>query len=491
MTAGNGGPPGDGLRRTAIVGALWSGLEKWAARLISTLVFIVLARLLDPAAFGLIALATAIIEVVERLREQGLSLALVQKREVTERELHSAFWFSIAFGAVLAILLAALAQPLAELLGEPQLREVLRWLAVGFLIGAVGRIPNAIVLRRLEFRALALRGVLANIVAGAVAVALALLGAGVWALVAQNILQALVTTIVVVAIARYRPEPVLDLRALRPLWSVGSRVLGYDLVQLGQRRGDDFIIGILLGAVSLGYYTVGYRLLMVLSDTMMRTVQQVVVPTFSRIQDDAERVSRAFIAATKVTSSAAMPAAIGIAVVAPEMVRIVFGNRWLPSVPAMQWLCLTAAVQTIDYFVFDVLLATGHAGVRLRLLAVRTVLVLGAYTIAALVGDFVTVAMAGAIVTLLFVPVSLVAMHHTGGLDRRGLVKALAPVIVATVTMAAGTEAVRQALVEQGDVVTLAVCIPTGVVLYAVTLAFIGRSHLRDLRSMLVSVRGR
>ncbi|WP_268234452.1 lipopolysaccharide biosynthesis protein [Egicoccus halophilus] len=463
-------------------GAAWSALEKWGARLLSTAVFIVLARLLDPAAFGLVALSAAIVDVTERLREQGLTLAVVQRKDLTDRQVHSAFWFSIVFGVLLGGIVAALAGPFAILFGEPGIRDVLPWLALGMVLAAFGRIPTALVMRRFEFRALALRGILANTVAGAVAIGLAFLGAGVWALVVQNLLQALVTTVVVLTIARYRPRASFDRTEFRPLWQVGNRVLGFDLLTLAHKRGDDLVLGALIGSVALGYYTIAYRLLAVMSEALSKTVQQVAVPTFSRLQDEPVRLARAFSQATTMTLTAAMPAAVGLALVAPEIVPLVFGAQWLPAVPAMQWLCVVVAVQNFDYFVYDVLLASGRAGLRLWLQLARAVTSLTFFVTAALATqDFVAVAASQAAVTTLFVPVSLAVMRRTVRLDVGAFARQVAPVVLATGIMVGGVLLVRATMAGATDLAVLVACVLAGAATYSLGLLLVGREQIREV----------
>lgn len=471
----------DEFKRRALSGAMWSALEKWGARLLSTLVFIVLARLLDPAAFGLIALATVFIDIADRVREQGVTLALVQRKDLTDDHVSTAFWFTVVLGAVLGLLVLVLAGPLAAVLGEPELAPILQWLSLGFLVTALGRVPNALMLRDLRFRSLAARGLLANSVGGIVGITLAMLGAGVWALVAQNIVQAAVITLVLFAASRYVPRARFDRARLRELWSFGSRVLGFDLVNVAYRRGDDLIIGVLLGPVALGFYSVAYRLLMVITDTLARTIQQVAVPTFSRLQDEPERLRTAFSAAVRLNLMVAMPMAGGLAVVAPELVPVVFGAQWLPSVPAMQWLCVVGGLQGLGYFISDVMLSCGRPGLRLKLMIAQTTVTVAAFAVAATFGGFVAVAAASALSMIAFIPVALLLVKPLIGLRLGEFFLQLVPAAVSAVAMIAGVEVLRMTLDDTSDLVTLLLCVPTGVVIYLASMALVGRHQIRQL----------
>lgn len=483
-------PPTKGLRRAALRGAAWSGLEKWGSRLLSTAVFVILARLLDPADFGLVALAIVFVEIAERLGEQGFTVALIQREDLRDRHLHTAFWLGLAVSCGLALLLVVTARPISVMLGEPRLAPVLQALSAVFVISSLGRVPNAILLRGLAFRSLALRGIASSSVAGVLAISLALVGAGVWALVGQKITQAVVIAGVLLIAARYRPRARFGRREMRELWSFGGPVVAFDLVNAGYRRGDDLIVGGLLGTVALGYYTIAYRLLMVMTDTLTRTVQQVVLPTFSKLQDEPGQMRSAYYTATRLHFAVSAPAFAGMAAVAPELVALFFGPRWAPSVPAMQLLCIVGALQGVTWFAHDVMLAAGRPRLRLKLMTVRTVVTVAGFAVGTVWG-FVGVAAASAVASVVFVPVTLLTIRPLLGLRAGVYVRQVLPAFVATAVMGLAVTLLRRNLDEIGDLVTLLLTVPFGVVVYLTVMAIVGRRELQEFISVARTITGR
>jgi polysaccharide transporter, PST family len=358
--------PGN-LRRAAVRGLAWTMLRSVSSRVVGSVVFVVLARLLDPKAFGTIALASVFVVLISLLVESGFGEAVVQRKEVRRSDLDTAFWVNNATGVGLALLMTACAGLLGALFDQPELAPVLRVLSLALVFAALASVPQALLKRELRFRELALRGFVATLAGGAVGVGMALAGFGVWSLVGQMLTTAVVGTAVLWLACPWRPGRAVSRSSFVELFRFGANILGERVALFTSRRSDDFLIGLVLGPVALGLYTAAYRILLLMTEVIIWTMEGVAFPLFSRLHGDAERTKRAFYAVTQLCSAVATPAFLALAVLAPELTRVVFGSRWTGAIPVMQVLALVGIPHAVTYFNKAVVNAGGRPNLSLRL----------------------------------------------------------------------------------------------------------------------------
>ena len=358
---------GDDLHRTAVRGIGWTVARSLASRLVGSAVFVVLARRLTPEDFGLVALASVFVILVSVLVESGFGEAVIQRERVTRTDLDSAFWVNTAVGLALAVVMVAAAPLLGTALGQPELGPVLQVLSTVFVLSALSSIPQAILRRDLEFRAIALRGFAATMTGGAVGVGMALAGAGVWSLVGQMVANALAGTVILWAMCPWRPGRSVSAASVRQLLRFSASITGERLALFVGRRSDDFLIGAVLGPVALGLYTLAYRVLLILTDVLVWTLEGVAFPLLSRLQDDPDRRRRAFYALASLSWAVALPCFLLLAILAPEVTDLAFGPHWADAVPVMQVLALVGIPHSLVYCNKAGINATGRPEVSMRL----------------------------------------------------------------------------------------------------------------------------
>jgi O-antigen/teichoic acid export membrane protein len=358
--------PRGSLGQAAVRGLAWTMLRSVSSRVVGSVVFIVLARLLDPKAFGTIALASVFVVLMSLLVESGFGEAVIQRRELTPSDLDTAFWANNAIGVGLALLMTACAGLLSALFDQPELAPVLRVLSLVFVFAALSSVPQALLKRELAFQKIALRGLVATLAGGAVGVAMAFAGFGVWSLVGQLLANAVVGTAVLWLACSWRPGRAVSRSSFGELFRFGANILGERISLFASRRSDDFLIGVVLGPVALGLYTVAYRILLLMTEVIIWTVEGVAFPLFSRLHGDAERTRRAFYAVTQACFAVATPAFLALAVLAPELTRVAFGPRWTGAIPVMQVLALVGIPHAMTYFNKAVVNAAGRPNLSLR-----------------------------------------------------------------------------------------------------------------------------
>jgi len=400
-----------GLREKAAQGVLWSIIQKWGREAISFLCLAVLMRLLGPEAFGLVALASIFMEFLDLFLDQGLSAAVVQRADLEREHLDTAFWVSVFTGILLTVGTVASSGLLATFFEQPRLAPVLNWLSIGFILHGLSSTQMAILQRELAFKSLAVRSTTAKAIGGVVGISLAYVGFGVWSLVAQKLAAGLAAIIVLWRASDWRPWFNVSRKHFRELFSFGVSVVGNNMLTQIIRHSDDLLIGYFLGPTLLGYYTVGYRLLLIIMILVTGIINTVAFPAFARLQQNPERMLRAFYNVTQYTSLLAFPVFIGLGILAPELIPALFGEKWVPSIPVMQVLALFGILQSVLTFNGSIMRACGKPSWQFGIMLLNAVCSVIGFLLAVHWG-IVAVAASLVIVSYLLAPISYIAVHR-------------------------------------------------------------------------------
>ncbi|GAA5093688.1 lipopolysaccharide biosynthesis protein [Microbacterium yannicii] len=351
----------DGLRARATRSIGWVVVERWSVRLISLLVLVVLSRLLTPADFGVVALAMSVTAVLQVFADSGFSRALVQRKTLGPADASTAFWMSLSVSLVLAVALVATAPVIASALGTPDLTPILQVLSVALPLNALSQTPAALLERELDFKPLSVRQLVGALCGALVSIPLALIGWGVWALVAQTVVSAAAAVITLWSSTPWRPRWEFSRKSFRELWSIGGAILGVDLMDAVQANIDKIVIGALFSPTELGYYFLAQRLGTILIELVTSVVARVSLTTFSRVQDDPVRLNRIFRQLTFAASAVSVGVFGLVAALAPQIIPALFGPGWDAAIPILWVLAPGWALGAVMYFDRSALLATGHA----------------------------------------------------------------------------------------------------------------------------------
>ena len=465
-------------RRLAVRSLWWSGLENLSLTALSSLTLIVLARLLSPADFGIAAMALAVIHMVAVFLDNLFQEALIQRERLDALDLDTAIWTALGLGIGLAAAMAALAGPVAGVIGEPRLVAVLWGFAAGLVLAGVNGVLVADLRRNMEFRALAMRS-LAGRVAGAVtAIALALLGFGVWALVAQQLVSIVLSTAIVWLNSRHPLAARYSLGHLRRLMGYGIWAVGQHLLWHGTARAFTFLVGLFLGVGPLGYLNVATRLVEMARDVLAAALVQVALPMFARQQGDRPALTAMFQNASALTCLIAQPLFAGLLVCAPEVTVLLFGERWRSAAPLVAILSAAAMIYFLRLYTLPLVSALGRP--KMNLLA-------NALWFAASIGglvafgrhDVTAAAIVWAAGFATTVPVNLWLIRRELGLGIAAQLGAIWAPVVAAVAMAAVLLAVKQQVLPPlSPVPMLAVLTPLGVAAFLALMAVLAPRRL-------------
>jgi PST family polysaccharide transporter len=469
------------LRAIAARSALWSAAETWGVRGVSALVFLLLARLLDPAAFGVMALASVYLMILQMLADQGFAEAIIQRPALEDAHRDSAFWANVAIGVALMLATVALAGPLARLYGEPLLVPVLRVLALAPFLASLTVVQQALLRRELAFRQLTIRQTAGSLAGGAAGVGLALGGAGVWALVAQQLAGQAVALLVLWQVSRWRPAWRFSPRHFRELLGFGANVLGAGLLRIIGFQADRLLIGYVLGTAEVGYYSVAQRLLLIVSDLLSGSVERIVLPLFAKVQHDPERVRRGLFTAGRILSLAAIPAFAGLAATAPQVIDVGLGPQWRPALAATQLLAPMSLAFSLSFFFAPLMTALGRPGWRLGVVAIHASLNLLAIRLS--VGQGIAgVAAALSLVQVGMYFVELSLLHRLVRFSLPRYLGEAGPPLVAAALMAAGVAGLQAwlgPLLPRAALLGLEIL--AGAAIYLAVILLVARHRLREL----------
>jgi teichuronic acid exporter len=361
------------LRSTVFRSVGWVAVGKWGNRILSLAVFALLGRLLTPSQFGLAALAAVFIALFTLLAEQGFSSALIQKTEVTQEDCDTAFWISMAAAIGLVALTIGLAPLAGHVLHQPRLPAVLRALSPALILTALAGTQEALLERDFAFRSLSIRTLVGSVVGGAAGVTVAALGGGVWSLVVQTLASSAVQVVVLWTVTPWRPGFAVRRSSVRALRVVGLSVLGIEMFAFLNLQSDRLVIGANLGSAALGYYYVGIRIIAIMVEVQTSVIEQVSLTTLSKLRDTPERLISAFYRLTGFSASISILTFSLLALLAPQIVPLVFGSHWHSSVILMQVLCIMGALNSVITFDRNALIAVNASKSALFITATQSI----------------------------------------------------------------------------------------------------------------------
>jgi len=335
-------PTNESLGDQAAGGVLWGVAQKWTQRLAGFATVAILARLLRPDEFGLVAMATAFVPIVYLLADLGFSTYIVQSHDTGNEVVSTAFWFSTTAGLTLCGLTFAAAPLVEATLHVSGVSAVIAGLAPTIALVGFSSVPISLLRRRMAFRELAIQSSVASVIGQVAAVVLAFGGAGVWALVVQSFVVQLVSAILAWRTAHFRPSRTFSRRHFVEMTKFGTRVTAVEFVAVLRLWAETAIITAVLGVTGLGYLNVAQRLVQTAQDLSSAAVVPVSTVLFAQLRDITQRLTSAYVRALETVYVVVMPVMIGLSVAAPVVVPIAFGSQWGDSVTPVRALAVAA-----------------------------------------------------------------------------------------------------------------------------------------------------
>jgi len=422
------------LSQSVARGTTWLGSSEMFGQGLRLITTVVLARLLLPEDFGILAMAAVITEVVMRIADLGFADAIIQRKDTTSSHLSTCFWTMLGLGIILCGVTVAISPIMAGFFDNELVGPVLAVSSIAFVIAPLRIIHGSLMRKQLNFLRFSIGEVVQAVAYLAAAISMAILGFGVWSLVIGNLTGQVALLISRWTLYRWHPSLTFSIESLKDLWKFGASVTGTRAVQLLIQRLDYLILGRFLSAATLGIYHMAHRIVISSNTGLLMTVNRVAFPAFSLIQSETERLRRGFIRSIAYLSLILLPIFAGLAIVGPELVRVVLGEQWLEAITPMQILCLSGFFLAVNITVGPILRAKGRPGVELVIAIVTACLRIPALLISVQYG-IVSVAIAVTSVSVLIFPIRLYFIKRVIGVTMIDYLITLRPAFIGTAIM--------------------------------------------------------
>lgn len=365
------------LKWKTITGAAWKFAERMSAQIVNFIVSIILARLLLPEDYGIIALVSVFITICDKLVVSGFATSLIQKKDADNIDFSTVFFFSLLMSIVLYAALFFGAPLIADFYSaydRELLISVIRVMGIQIIITAVNSVQSAYVSRTMQFKKTLWSTLISAVLSSVVGITLALTGGGVWALVAQYCVQAFSTMVVLWIVARWRPQIKFSFRRFKDLYSYGWKIFVASIIKVLYNDLRSIIIGKAYTPADLAFYNKGQSFPQIIESNVGGTIDSVLFPAISKKQDSKEEMLAILRRAIKTSTYVLMPLLAGLAAVAAPLVEILLTDKWLECVPYMQIICFTFMFMPIEIDNLQAIKAMGRSDLALKLEIIKKVI---------------------------------------------------------------------------------------------------------------------
>ena len=470
------------LKQKTVTGVKWSGMTMFVVTGLVFIITAVLARLLSPYDFGLMGMLMVIINFVILFADFGLPTAIIQQQELNDEQLSTIFFLSVVIGLFLSATCYFLSGLIAQFFQKPELIYLSKVVSVSFVITSFGQVFRALLQKKMDFKALFGIDVLSNVIYGIFSILLAFRGFGVLSLVYGFLLRQLAGTIFSFRLNSFKPRLKFNIKSIRNLLHFGGYVLGERIVNYFNRNLDYIIIGRILGAEALGYYTLAYQIMLLPISRISGSVTQVIFPAFASIQDDNSKIREGYLKVIRYISLVTFPVMAILFIVASEFIPAVFGSKWNPTILVLKILCLIGAIQSIGTIIGSVLYAKGRPDIGFK----WNCFGIGCYGTAFLIGvrwGIVGVASMYAVFAVVLFPIIQNITNNLIDLRWRDLMKQLKVQILGSFLSIAVTTILRVVFLNQNHFTQnfiLISSVMSGLIVYSIFIYLIDRKVITE-----------
>ena len=390
------------LKNKVFSGLIWTYAERFFAQIISLLVTVILARIIAPEEYGIIAIISVFITIADSFAINGLGNSLIQKKNADELDFSSVFYFNIFFSIIIYIIFWIFAVPLAKFYNEQLLCPVLRVMAIRIPIAAINSVQQAYVSKRMEFRKFFFATIIGTVISAIVGIAMAYLGYGVWALVAQYLINTFIDTIILWLTVKWRPRFIYSWERMKGLFSYGWKVLATSLLITIYSNIQDLIIGKKFSSVDLAYCNKGRQFPSLISTNINTSITKVLFPAISECQDDRYRVKQMTRKSISIGTYILAPVLIGLAAIGDGFIEIILTDKWSGCVPFLRIMCLVYLLQPIQTSSIQAMKAIGKSDLYLKLEIQKKIFGIGVLAVTVLFFNSVFVIIVGSLIAEIF-----------------------------------------------------------------------------------------
>lgn len=458
--------PNSAQRQKGVSGAFgWKLLERFGVQGVQFILQIILARLLSPEHYGALSMMIIFTTLANVFIQNGFNTSLIQNKDVTQEDYSSVFWVSLGIAGALYGILFAAAPLIAAFYEMPDIVAPFRVLALMLFPGAMNSVQLAKISREMDFKQVFRSNVAAIVVSGVAGIALAYMGAGLWALVAQTLLNVLTACVVMWFTVKWRPQLICNPARIKVLFSYGWKLLVSSLLDTLYQDLRSLVIGKKYDSGTLGYYNRGKQFPQFVINAINGAVQSVMLPAMSAEQDDKTRVKAMMRSSIMLSSYIIFPMMAGLAAVAEPLVSLLLTDKWLPCVPYMQIYCFTFAFYPVHTCNLQAINAMGRSDLFLKLEIIKKSYGLAALVIAVFCFESpIAIAMTGVFTTFISCFVNATPNKKLIGYSYSEQMKDILPSLLMSLVMAVCVAQISR--LELGRILTLVLQVVFGAALY-------------------------
>ncbi len=356
----------ESIKKKAVKNILWRFAERFGAQFVNLIITIVLARILVPDDFGTVAIINVFLVIFNVFVDSGMANALIQKKNVDNIDFSSVFYFNIFQGTVIYLIFYLSAPFIAGFFDNPELTTMLRVAGVVLFISGIKNVQQAYVSKKLMFQKFFWATLGGTVISSIIGIWLACNGYGVWALIVQNILNQLIDTVILWMIVKWRPERCFSFSRIKSLLSYGSKLLLSALIDTVYNNFQSIFIGKFYTEAELAYYTKGKQIPDFLVANINTTLDSVLFPIMSDVQDDTTRLKGMTRTSIGTSTTLLWPILAAVIASAPEMISVLLTDKWIDSVFFLRVFCLTYALWPIHTANLNAIKAFGKSGTFLK-----------------------------------------------------------------------------------------------------------------------------
>lgn len=365
---------GQGVSRVAITGMAWSFLERISAQLVTFVVSIVLARLLSPDEYAVVAIVLIFVTIADIFVTAGFGSSLIQKLDVDNIDFSTTFFFSIGFSIIIYSILFFSAPLISNFYEMSELTLVIRIMSVRIIFASVNSVQQAYVSRKLEFRKFFYSTLIGAVISAIVGIVMAYMGYGVWALVAQYLVNVIISTVVLWCISGWRPILAFSWSRMKGLFSFGWKVMVASVYHTLGMQARSLVLGKLASPRELSFYNQGEKFPALFINNIETSIQKVLAPILSSQQKDIPRVLDLTRKAMRVATFTIWPLIIGLAAVAESLIELLFTTKWMGSVPYLKLICVAYMFYPVGETHVRTIRALGRSDITMRTIFVAETL---------------------------------------------------------------------------------------------------------------------
>lgn len=360
-------------KRSVIGNFIWRLAERCGAQIVTFIVSIVLARLLEPTAYGTVALVTVFTTILQVFVDSGLGVALIQKKDADDLDFSTVFYFNFGVCIILYIGMFLAAPLIADFYNEPTLTPIVRVISLTIVVSGIKGIQQAYISRNMLFKRFFFSTIGGTCVSAIVGIVMAYMGFGVWALVFQQLSNTIVDTCILWLTVKWRPKKMFSWSRLHVLFSFGWKLLCSSLIDTFYVNIRSLIIGKMYSSADLAFYNQGEKFPKMIVTNINSSIDSVLLPTMSSAQDDRNRVKSMTRRAIKTSTYVMAPLMLGLAFCAEPIVLLILTEKWLPCVPFLQIFCATYMFYPINTANLNAINSLGRSDLFLKLEIVKKI----------------------------------------------------------------------------------------------------------------------